>query len=101
MPAPALSPVQNVTPVIPPTETADSLDRGDGFDSRLGEGDVGRLGYASSDFADRGIRGAADVGVCCTCDPSLGDRDRIAGIYGPRGVDIYLGTGVHAGARGS
>ena len=32
------------------------------------------------------MRGAAVVGgggVCCTCDPSLGDRDRIAGIFGP------------------
>ena len=35
MPAPALSPVQNVAPVIPPTETEDSLDRGDGFDLDL------------------------------------------------------------------
>ena len=35
MPAPALSPVQNLAPVIPPTETADSFDRGDGFDLDL------------------------------------------------------------------
>ena len=35
MPAPALSPVQNVAHVIPPTETADSFDRGDGFDLDL------------------------------------------------------------------
>ena len=35
MPTPALSPVQNVAPVIPPTETEDSLDRGDGFDLDL------------------------------------------------------------------
>ena len=32
LPAPVLSPVQNVASVIPPTETADLLDRGDGFD---------------------------------------------------------------------
>ena len=31
----SLSPVQNVAPVFPPTETADSLDRGDGFDIDL------------------------------------------------------------------
>ena len=35
LPAPALSPVQNVAPVIPPTETADSFDQGDGFDLDL------------------------------------------------------------------
>ena len=35
MPAPALSPVQNLAPVIPPTETADSFDRGDDFDLDL------------------------------------------------------------------
>ena len=35
MPTPTLSPVQNVAPVIPPTETEDSLDRGDGFDLDL------------------------------------------------------------------
>ena len=35
LPAPVLSPVQNVAPVIPPTETADLLDRGDGFDLDL------------------------------------------------------------------
>ena len=46
MPTPALSPVQNVAPVIPPTGTADP---------GLGEGDVGHLGDAISDFADRGI----------------------------------------------
>ena len=32
LPAPVLSPVQNVAPVIPPTEAADLLDWGDGFD---------------------------------------------------------------------
>ena len=35
LPTPASSPVQNIAPVIPPTETADSLDRGDGFDLDL------------------------------------------------------------------
>ena len=35
LPAPVLSPVQNVAPVIPPTEAADLLDRGDGFDLDL------------------------------------------------------------------
>ena len=35
LPAPVLSPVQNVAPVIPPTEAADLLDRGDGFDLEL------------------------------------------------------------------
>ena len=35
MPTPVLSPVQNVAPVIPPTETADPFDRGDGFDLNL------------------------------------------------------------------
>ena len=35
LPTPVLSPVQNVAPVIPPTETADLLDRGDGFDLDL------------------------------------------------------------------
>ena len=35
LPTPASSPVQNVAPVIPPTGTADSLDRGDGFDLDL------------------------------------------------------------------
>ena len=35
MPTPTSSPAQNVTPVIPPTETADSFDRGDGFDLDL------------------------------------------------------------------
>ena len=35
MPTPTSSPAQNVAPVIPPTETADSLDRGDGFDLDL------------------------------------------------------------------
>ena len=34
-PAPVLSPVQNVAPVIPPTEAADLLDRVDGFDLDL------------------------------------------------------------------
>ena len=29
------SPAQNIAPVIPPTQTADSLDRGDGFDLDL------------------------------------------------------------------
>ena len=67
MPTPTSSPAQNVAPAIPPTETADSFDRGDGFDLDLAN--VRRLGYASADFADRGIRGAADVGgggICCT-----------------------------------
>ena len=35
LPTPTSSPAQNVAPVIPPTETADSLDRGDGFDLDL------------------------------------------------------------------
>ena len=35
LPTPTSSPVQNVAPVIPPTETADLLDRGDGFDLDL------------------------------------------------------------------
>ena len=35
LPAPVLSPVQNVAPVIPPTDSADLLDRGDGFDLDL------------------------------------------------------------------
>ena len=35
LPAPVLSPVQIVAPVIPPTEAADLLDRGDGFDLDL------------------------------------------------------------------
>ena len=35
LPAPVLSPVQNVAPVIPPMETADLLDWGDGFDLDL------------------------------------------------------------------
>ena len=36
MPTPTSSPAQNVAPVIPPTEeTADSFDRGDGFDLNL------------------------------------------------------------------
>ena len=35
LPAPVLSSVQNVAPVIPPTEAADLLDRGDGFDLDL------------------------------------------------------------------
>ena len=35
LPAPVLSPVQNVAPVILPTEAADLLDRGDGFDLDL------------------------------------------------------------------
>ena len=35
MPTPASSLAQNVAPVIPPTETADSFDRGDGFDLDL------------------------------------------------------------------
>ena len=35
LPTPASSPVQNIAPVIPPTETADSLDLGDGFDLDL------------------------------------------------------------------
>ena len=35
LPAPVLSPVQNVAPVIPLTEAADFLDRGDGFDLDL------------------------------------------------------------------
>ena len=35
LPTPASSPVQNIAPVILPTETADSLDRGDGFDLDL------------------------------------------------------------------
>ena len=52
MPTPTLSPVQNVAPVIPPTETEDSLDRGDGFDL-----DLAKV-MLDVDFADRGIRGA-------------------------------------------
>ena len=35
LPTPASSPVQNVAPVIPQTGTADSLDRGDGFNLDL------------------------------------------------------------------
>ena len=35
LPTPPSSPTQNVVHVIPPTETADSLDRGDGFDLDL------------------------------------------------------------------
>ena len=35
LPVPVLSPVQNVAPVIPPMETTDLLDRGDGFDLDL------------------------------------------------------------------
>ena len=35
LPTPTSSPAQNIAPVIPPTETADSLDRGDGFDLDL------------------------------------------------------------------
>ena len=35
LPTPTSSLVQNVTPVIPPMETADLLDRGDGFDLDL------------------------------------------------------------------
>ena len=35
LPAPVLSPVQNVAPVILPTEAADLLDRGDGFNLDL------------------------------------------------------------------
>ena len=35
LPAPVLSPVQNVAPVIPLTEAADFLDQGDGFDLDL------------------------------------------------------------------
>ena len=35
LPTPTSSPVQNIAPVIPPTETVDSLDRGDGFDLDL------------------------------------------------------------------
>ena len=35
LPTPVLSPVQNVAPVILPTEAADLLDRGDGFDLDL------------------------------------------------------------------
>ena len=35
LPAPVLSPVQIVAPVIPPTKAADLLDRGDGFDLDL------------------------------------------------------------------
>ena len=35
LPAPVLSSVQNVAPVIPPMEAADLLDRGDGFDLDL------------------------------------------------------------------
>ena len=35
LPTPASSPVQNVAPVIPPTGTADSLNRGDSFDLDL------------------------------------------------------------------
>ena len=78
LPTPASSPVQNVVPVIPPTGTADSLDRGDGFRFRLGKGAVRHLGYASFDCTDRGIKGTADVGgggVCFTRNPGRGDRD--------------------------
>ena len=35
LPTPTSSPAQNVAPVIPPTETVDSLDQGDGFDLDL------------------------------------------------------------------
>ena len=35
LPTPTSSPAENIAPVIPPTETADSLDRGDGFDLDL------------------------------------------------------------------
>ena len=35
LPTPASSLVQNISPVVPPKETADSLDRGDGFDLYL------------------------------------------------------------------
>ena len=35
LPTPVVSPMQNVAPVIPPAETADPFDRGDGFDLDL------------------------------------------------------------------
>ena len=86
LPAPVLSPVQNVAPVIPPTDAADLLDQGDGFDLDLAKVmlDVSVMPALISPIEECG--GAAVVGgggVCCTCDPSRGDRDRIAWIFGP------------------
>ena len=103
---PVLSPVQNVAPVIPRSETADFLDRGDGFDLDLAKVmlDVSVMPALISPIRG-GIRGAAVVGggrVCCTCEPSLGDRDRIAGIFGPRGTpasECGSGVGRNTGRR--
>ena len=61
MPAPVLSPVQIVAPVIPPAGTADPFGRGDGFRFRLSKGDVGRISDTIYDLAVRVIGGAAVV----------------------------------------
>ena len=86
MPAPALSPVQNVAPVIPPTETADSFHGGDGFDLDLERVmlDVSVMPALISPIEESEVPPTSEaVEYAAPATPVL-ETDQIAGIYGPR-----------------
>ena len=87
LPTPTSSPVQNIGPVIPPAETADSLDWGDGFDLDLAKVllDISVMPALISPIEESEVPPTSEAAEYAA---PVTDRDRIAGICGPRGVDI-------------